>query len=306
MLLGVGIGAATLLPCSLVIGNWFGARRGLAMGIAFAGTSLGGAAMTMLGNFAILRFGGWRAGYVALAIPMIVIVVPTILLAVRSRPAQAAGQTVHGAAGALPGLELGEALRTRSFWMIASAQFMFAFVAAGVGLHLITYLMGLGYTETFAAGMMSIVYVGTSIGKLVMGVAADRISARIALAINFAATAIGMVLILGAAHVAVLATFVIVFGFTLGAPLVLLPMVMIDSLGLKRFGSIGGLSGVFQTIGGVCGPVVMGAMYDLLGRYSASFEIAAALSALGALAMLGCLRLEDEQARFGAAPATAA
>jgi sugar phosphate permease len=306
MLLGVGIGAATLLPCSLVIGNWFGARRGLAMGIAFAGTSLGGAGMTMLGNFAILRFGGWRAGYVALAIPMIVIVVPTILLAVRSRPEQAAGQTVHAAAGALPGLELGEALRTRSFWMIASAQFMFAFVAAGVGLHLITYLMGLGYTETFAAGMMSIVYLGTSIGKLVMGVAADRISARIALAINFAATALGVVLLLGAAHGAFLAACVIIFGFTLGVPLVLLPMVMIDSLGLKRFGSIGGLSGVFQTIGGVSGPVVMGAMYDFLGRYSASFEIAAALSVLGALAMLGCLRLEDEQARVGIAPATAA
>ena len=43
VLLGVGIGASTLLPCSLVIANWFGARRGLAMGLTFAGTSLGGA-----------------------------------------------------------------------------------------------------------------------------------------------------------------------------------------------------------------------------------------------------------------------
>ncbi|HZC46971.1 MAG TPA: MFS transporter, partial [Candidatus Acidoferrum sp.] len=30
IMLGVGIGASTLLPCSLVIANWFGARRGLA------------------------------------------------------------------------------------------------------------------------------------------------------------------------------------------------------------------------------------------------------------------------------------
>src|SRR5712675_693413 len=62
VMLGVGIGASTLLPCSLVIANWFGERRGLAMGLTFAGTSLGGAAMTMVGNLAIVR-GGWRAGY---------------------------------------------------------------------------------------------------------------------------------------------------------------------------------------------------------------------------------------------------
>src|SRR5262249_36534016 len=69
VMLGIGIGASTLLPCSLVIANWFGARRGLAMGLTFAGTSLGGALMTMVGNYAISR-GGWREGYVTLALPM--------------------------------------------------------------------------------------------------------------------------------------------------------------------------------------------------------------------------------------------
>src|SRR5271155_2531808 len=90
LLIGLGIGAATLLPCSLVIANWFGARRGLAMGLAFAGTSLGGAAMTMVGNFAIAR-GGWRAGYIALAVPMFVVVIPLVIIVVRTRPPQAEG-----------------------------------------------------------------------------------------------------------------------------------------------------------------------------------------------------------------------
>src|SRR5208282_1015288 len=93
VLLGVGIGASTLLPCSLVIANWFGARRGLAMGLAFAGTSLGGDAMT---------------------IPMFVIVVPLIVLVVRTRPPQAGGVSAAQARDALPGFELREALRARS------------------------------------------------------------------------------------------------------------------------------------------------------------------------------------------------
>ena len=36
LLLGVGIAAGTVLPASLVIANWFAARRGIAMGIANA------------------------------------------------------------------------------------------------------------------------------------------------------------------------------------------------------------------------------------------------------------------------------
>ncbi len=96
VMLGVGIGGATLLPCSLVIANWFGARRGLAMGITFAGTSLGGALMTMVGSQAI-KYGGWRTGYVALAIPMFVIVIPLIIIVVRTRPPQAEGVSVSQA-----------------------------------------------------------------------------------------------------------------------------------------------------------------------------------------------------------------
>ena len=41
LMIAIGITAATLLPASLVIAGWFGEQRGLAMGLTFAGTSLG-------------------------------------------------------------------------------------------------------------------------------------------------------------------------------------------------------------------------------------------------------------------------
>ena len=55
------------------------------MGLTFAGTSLGGAVMIVVANKAI-AFGGWRAGYVAMALPMLMIVAPLVLFVVRSRP----------------------------------------------------------------------------------------------------------------------------------------------------------------------------------------------------------------------------
>jgi MFS family permease len=301
VLLGVGIGASTLLPCSLVIANWFGARRGLAMGLTFAGTSLGGAAMTMVGDFAIAR-GGWRAGYVALAIPMFVIVVPLIILVVRTRPPQAEGVSVAQASDALPGFELREAFRARSFWMIAAAQFFFAAIAAGTGLHLITYLTEVGYTASFAAGMMSLIYLFAACGKLGMGLLADRVSARIALTFNFLAACVGMLLIFGASRMAVLIPFVLIFGLSLGAPLVLVPMLVAESLGLKRFGSIGGIAGVFNTIGAFVGPVGAGKIYDLSGSYAPAFEIFVVMCILGAAVTYACRSFESEQARQPSAP----
>jgi sugar phosphate permease len=39
VLLGIGITAATVLPASLVLANWFDERRGLAMGVTISGTT---------------------------------------------------------------------------------------------------------------------------------------------------------------------------------------------------------------------------------------------------------------------------
>src|SRR5262249_16880818 len=146
LLLGIGIAAATLLPAALIVANWFGARRGLAMGRTFAGTWLGGAVMTQVGNFAMLDLGGWRAAYVTLAVPMLLVALPLVLFQVRSRPPEATREDFQASSDALPGLELGQAFRSRSFWMVSAAQFLFACSAAGAGLHLIHHIINLGYS----------------------------------------------------------------------------------------------------------------------------------------------------------------
>jgi len=301
IIMGVGLTGATLLPASLIIANWFAAKRGTAMGLTIAGTSSGGAVMTFVAAAVIVR-AGWRMAYVTLAIPMFVVVIPLVLFMIRTRPDEApaaAGQTVSVAAAsdALPGFELSEAFRTRSFWMLCAAQFLFATVAAGAGLHLIPYLIGQGYKEAFAAGMMSIVFLFTTAGKMIMGFASDRISARVALVMNFVGSALGMVLIFGARNPLILYPFVAMFGFTLGAPLVLIPLLTADCLGIKRFGAIAGVAGVWNTLGAFIGPVMLGQIFDMTGSYSSAFEICFVLNIIGAAATMACLPYEEEQER---------
>jgi len=301
LLMGIGLTGATLLPAALIIANWFATKRGTAMGITFAGTSSGGAVMTFVAGAVILH-SGWRMGYVTLGIPMFVVVIPLVLLMIRTRPDDAPrpeGEkvSVSSMSDSLPGFELSEALRTRSFWMLCMAQFLFATVAAGAGLHLIPYLIGQGYKEAFAVGMMSVVFLFTTAGKLMMGFASDRISARIALIVNFVGSAIGMIMIFGARNPLLLYPFIAMFGFTLGAPLVLIPLLTADCLGLKRFGAINGVAGVFNTLGAFVGPVMLGQIYDVTGSYSSAFQICFVLSVLGAAATYACLPYDTEQER---------
>jgi nitrate/nitrite transporter NarK len=142
---------------------------------------------------------------------------------------------------------------------------------------------------------MSLAYVAAAFGKLGMGLFADRVSARIALTFNFFATCLGMLLIFGAARISVLIPFVLIFGLSLGAPLVLVPMLIAESLGLKRFGSIGGITGIFNTLGAFVGPVGAGKIYDLTGSYTSAFEAFVVMCLIGAAVTYSCRTLESEQ-----------
>ena len=319
-LLGLGISAGTLAPASFVTANWFEARRGLAMGITMAGTTAGGMAMTLVANY-IISGSGWRAAYVALGLPMIVVVVPLAALVVRSRPPRALGaaqlraresamrerkveMTVAQGADLLEGFEALEALRTRSFWMLVIAHLCFGLVAVGTVVHMIAYLQGLGYKAGSSALAMSILFGMAGLGKVAMGHVADRISARRALMVAFAAGALALLLVFGAANVSLLAVFILASGIVAGAPVALLPLLVAESLGRRRFGVLAALTGIAAMIGATTGPVIAGRIFDVTGGYAGAFELFILADVVGALATFAC-QSYAQSAGIRAAPAPA-
>jgi MFS family permease len=287
LLLGIGISAATVLPASLVLANWFDARRGLAMGIAISGTTVGGMVMTLVASSVILG-RGWRSAYIALGLPMIVIVVPLLMLTIRSRPPRALKLRVAESAEGLEGFEMVQALHARSFWMLVIANLCFGFAAAGAVVHMVAYLEGIGYRASSAALAMSVFFGCAALGKVGMGYAADRISARLALAADFAATALAFVMVFGAAHLVVLAAFIMVCGVAAAAPLALLPLLVAESLGRRRYGTLGALTGIAGTVGATVGPVVAGRIFDTTGSYAGAFQLFIVLDIIGAVAAFAC------------------
>jgi len=306
LILGVGISAGTVIPATLVLANWFTARRGLAMGIALSGSTVGGAVMTLVAGH-LFRVANWRTAYIILGLPMVVIVVPLVAAIVRSRPPGAIPMTVAQGADLLEGFETSEALRTRSFWMIVAANFCFAFTATASAIHMVAYLEWVGYTAAAAALAMSLIFAFAALGKVVMGIVADRLSARIALAVCFVVQAAGVSAVFGAARIAMILVFVPIYGMSIAAPLMLLPLVTAESLGIKRYGLLSGLAGVAQTFGAMVGPIVAGLIFDVSRSYTLAFELCIVVMLLGAGLSSACRSYPAERSRMSAAaePASA-
>jgi MFS transporter, OFA family, oxalate/formate antiporter len=294
---GAGMGASTTLPAAFVVSNWFEDRRGLALGVAMAGASFGGTVMTLVAGYA-LAWGGWRVGYVAMSAPIFIFAVPLILFIVKGRPprgiaaagAQPRGSHQQGGTSVeeLPGFELGEALHSRSFWLICLSFFVFAFSATGAVVHLIPYLIGQGFAPTRAALAMSVLLAVGAAGKPVFGWFADRFSIRLSLLVVFAGLGVGYLLMLRVQNARALVLALAVLGPVWGAALALLPVLLADACGLRRYGSISGILGVFSTIGAAGGPVVAGAVFDAVHSYAPVFELYTVLLLICALAPFAC------------------
>jgi MFS family permease len=272
MLLGAGVAAGTIAPGAFVVANWFGARRGVAMGVMLGGTTTGGMVMTLAGNYLIAHWG-WRTAYLIFAAPVFLIVIPSIMLLVRSRPPGERVMTVAEAAETLEGLETSVALRTRSLWMIVLGQFLWGFATTGAIIYLIQYLLDQGYSAGIAAGLVSLIFGLSTVGKVTMGLVADRVTARLTATFVLTMNAVGVMLLLGVQHVWMLLPLMATFGYLQAAPLMLFPLLTAESMGIKRYGTIFGIVSGANTIGAVFGPPVAGSIFDATHSYVAAYSL---------------------------------
>jgi MFS family permease len=284
--LGVGLGASSWMPASVVIANWFGERRGTALGLATAGMEFGGMAMALVAGHIISQYG-WSAAYFALSIPVFVLVVPFLAIVVRGRPAGAAKQEDGESGQVMSGYEIGDAIRTRVFWLLIVAQ-LFWGLSAGAVIHFVAYLTGMGYTLRFATTAFATLAGLAAIGKPAMGVLGDRIGGKNALAIALLLIATSHMLVLGAGQKWLLVVYLLVVGLSVASPVALAPLVLAETMGLRRFGTLYGWIQVAATFGLFGGPLIAGELYDLTRSYAVSFEVAALLAVAGAAASFLC------------------
>jgi sugar phosphate permease len=274
------------IPVGAVAARWFERGRGLALGVIYTGSNIGGAIVPIVASL-IAAESGWRTSLFVLAGVGVVFLLPFALFTVRGpRPGEvepAVEEDPVSAEG--PSVPLSKALRTRTFWILAFALFVFYFYYVGVIQHLIAFLRDQGMSREEAAGWFGLTAAIGVAGKLGMGLVADRIPTKTALLATFGLVTLASFLLLRVDAPGILVVFLLIHGFSVAAENVLLPLIVAECFGVLHMASIYGALMVALLPGGALGPVFAGWMYDTRGSYELAFVTFAAVNVVSLVAL---------------------
>jgi MFS family permease len=300
----VGVGSICLgySGQSLFLPNWFDRRRGLAIGIAFAGVGIGSVTMLPWVQHMIAETG-WRTACTAMGCIVILVLAPINLL-LRKRPediglrpdgdsephatAAAPVSNIVDPAWAAIDWTLPRAMRTARFWWLSVGYFGGLYVWYAVQVHQTKYLLEIGFSPTVAAWALGLVSLLGIPGQIVLGHASDRIGREAVWAISTAGFAICFVALIALkAHPSLWLLYVMIatqgaLGYGLTS---VMGAVVLEIFQGPHFGSIFGTIMLAGLVGGAAGPFVTGLIYDFTSSYSGGFAIGIAVSALSAFAI---------------------
>ena len=187
-----------------------------------------------------------------------------------------------------------EAIRTRSFWILAFSLFTFFFYFLGILEHLVLFLMDTGMEKAEAFGYFRTALALGIVSKIVLGVIADRIPHERAVQVDYALLATSSIFLVLLPDPTWLWPFVIAYGFATAARDVVYPLIITRCFGLPHMAEIYGLLMLGLLVGGTTGPVFAAALHDHYGNYDLAFRTFAVLNVTAAIALLF---VRDERAR---------
>ena len=289
------------LVINATITKWFIARRGWALAIGSAGVSLAGI-ITPITMTSVVDSFGWRAGYLALAGAVIVIIVP-IAFVMRRQPedlgllpdgARRNGESDVAAVKSRAAIASDDrqthtrrqAVRTPSFWLLNVGYGLNGAALGSVILYAIPFATSVGFTRSIAAAGLGINGFGNLTAKAVWGWGLQRFDARRLAAAAFSTSATGVFLMVLASTNG--STLILMIGFFLyglgfGGSIPISEFLWARYFGRRHIGAIRGIGRPITLVFSTAGPIATGALFDISGSYVGAFVVLAFVYLLGAI-----------------------
>ena len=264
--LGVGVGTACgYVPMVAAVGATFDRRRALAIGVAVSGIGVGTLAVPPV---AALLVGplGWRRTYLVFGAASLLVLATCAGLA--GRPPAGPPQR-HGGR---------RALRSREFGLLYASGLCSSFALFLALVHLVPYATRLGIASVPAAGLVSVVGVGSAGGRVVLGGLAERLGAVRTFQVSIGLLLISYVAWYLAPGYAALAAFALALGVGYGGWVALSPSVLAELFGAAGLGGSLGLLYTSAGVGALLGPPFAGFLVDATGTYRPAILAAIALA----------------------------
>ena len=284
--LGIGIGG-TLTTQSLII-RWFDANQAVALSLALTSGAVGGFIGPVIMN-ALSGSGDWRPGWTLVGAGAVAALLMSLFL-VKDKPADI-GEVPDGRAyaerhdgpahkngpapmSALPSLTLGEAVRTKEFYISTGMSiFRLALYYSVLG-YVVVYAATSGIPSARAALLVSAISITSLAGRLMVGVlhkAGMEVRTLLFLS-GLSMAACGLLLFLGRGFGCFVAGSMCA-GLGFGISMVNGSMYLTHYFGPEHFSVIYGALSPVSTVVASCGPAITGAVAAATGSYGLPFLV---------------------------------
>ncbi|KAJ2785213.1 hypothetical protein H4R18_000664 [Coemansia javaensis] len=252
-----GVGASFLLaPSNSIAPQWFDRHRGLASGVATAGSSLGGLWFAAATQTAMDSLGfAWALRI--LGILTFAVTGTMNLLYFQRVPPQPRKRV----------FEL-QVARRLTFWLIA-----LELLAAYTGHWAVVFYVGttarqVGGTLQDGSRLLVVLNAGNVAGRILTGFIADKFgSINTLLASLLLTAAIEMPLWLSAGGLAPLYVLCVLYGLVSSTFISLNPVIVATHFSTSPLSSVMGMTNMFSALGGLLGNLCQGAIYDGIDRH---------------------------------------
>jgi sugar phosphate permease len=299
---GVATSGLAYVPVNSLLPRWFNRYRGVATGITQAGVPMGTALFGPLAQYGI-AFLGWRMTHLAFGLLVAATSLPLVLWILRDDPREmglapdgipAAAKTPDGTgvpasrseSFSRPGLP-------RGYWPVFGANALRGMTSYAILVHQVAYLVDVGYTKMAAASYFSM----SAIIAVPAGLAAGAVSDRLGRQPTYAGIAslyvIGILCLLFVhtpSDAFLLYASILAIGIATGGATSVFAAFLTDRLQGSRVGVLLGLQNIGFGLGATLGPVFTGAVFDLLGSYTAAFILMAAAIVVSATVVSSAAR----------------
>jgi len=274
---GVGIGFAYVCPIAACV-KWFPDKRGMVTGIAVAGFGAGAWFFAKLASNFIDNHG-ILASFMYLGMIFTVSVVTGAQL-LRNPPEgwkpagwkSSVSESTPLTTDSGIDYEWREMIRHRQFWMLwimfvcgAIAGLLVIGILKPYGLHS-------GLTAVAAANTVGILALFNGAGRIIWGMASDKIGRKNAMSLMFLLQGVMMLILseMGSTELT-LSIAAAWIGFNFGGNLALFPTTTADFFGTKNVGLNYALLFTAYGVAGIAGPILAGSVYDMTGSYLWAF-----------------------------------
>ena len=276
----------------VLVSRWFRARRGRAMGVAYLGLGSGGVVAPLLVNY-LIRTYGWRHALEVVALVLMAVLLPVGIWITRSTPEESGllpdgellGNSRNAATGAISSSGVVEAVGTTNFWLIVLGSTLAIGAIGSVIQHFILFLKDQGYSTTVASRVSAGLLTASLAGRILVGYAVDHVRKKNAMALFYFLMGASVLLLRMASQPAAAWTFALVFGFSMGADYMLVPLVTAESFGTASLGKLLALIIMGYSLGQWGLPWVVGRLFDASHSYDLAWNITALAGMIGGLAI---------------------